>query len=116
MANKLETALAATGYPWAHHGWSRAPDGSYGVWGEDWSRDLDANGQHAERGTRCYAALFTRDDSQAPRRAVEQALDGLRCPWRLNSVQYEADTGYIHLEWVLWLFGELETPDEPEAS
>lgn len=107
MANKLETALAATGYRFAHHGWSTAPEGDYGVWGEDYALDFIANGEHAERGTRCYVALYTRDDSETPRNTIESALRSLRCPWQLNSVQYERDSGYIHFEWLVGLRGAM---------
>ena len=107
MANKLETALAATGYSWAHHGWSRAPAGTYGEWGEYWGDDFVANGQHVERGTRCYASLYTRDDSQTPRQTVEAVLNTLPWSWKLNSVQYEPDTGLIHYEWLVWVRGEM---------
>ncbi len=107
MAGRLETALAATGYPFAHYGWSHAPDGDYGVFGEDWSRDLIADGQHVERGTRCFVTLYTRDDSGVPRKAVEKALNGLRCPWRLNAVMFEDSTGYIHFEWLVSMLGEI---------
>lgn len=107
MAGRLETALAATGYEFRHYGWSHAPAGDFGVWGEDYARDLVADGVHAERGTRCFVALYTRDDSAAPRAAVEAALNGLRAPWKLNAVIYEADTGYIHFEWLVSMLGGL---------
>lgn len=116
MANKLETALQATGYRWAYQGWSRAPDGDYGVWGEDYGRDFVANGIHSERGTRCYVMLFTRDATQTPRKTVEAALNGLRCSWKLNSVQYERDTGYVHYEWLLGIFGDMEVTEACQES
>ena len=31
----LEQALAATGYEFAHFGWSRAPGTEYGTWAEE---------------------------------------------------------------------------------
>ena len=107
MANRLETALQATGFRWAYQGWSRAPDGDYGVWGEYWGDDFVANGRHVEHGTRYYASLFTRDASGEPRRTIEKELNKLGCGWKLNSVQYERDTGYVHFEWLLWVRGEL---------
>ena len=106
MAGKLETALRATGFAFAHFAWSHAPDGDFGVWREERGNDLLANDRHVERGTVYSVDLFTRDDSPRPRRAIEAALNGLRCAWRLNSVQYENDTGYVHFEWYVGLYGE----------
>lgn len=107
MRTKLETALNATGYSFAHYGWSRAPDGDYGVWAEDGAADLEGNGQHIETGTTVYVHLFTRDATGAPRTAVETQLNALREPWRLNTVQFESDSGYIHFEWEVGLHGQV---------
>jgi len=107
VLEKLKAALEATGYAWAHHGWSKAPCGDYGVYAEDYSDDLEANNRHVESGTYVYVHLFTRDDSGAPKRSVEAALNGLAMPWSLNTVQYENDTGYIHFEWEVGLYGDL---------
>ena len=30
---------------------------------------------------------------------IQAALNSLRIPWRLNSVQYEDETNLIHYEW-----------------
>lgn len=107
MLDKLKEALEGTGYAWAHFGWSKAPAGDYGVYAEDSGEDLLADDDHAEKGTRCYVHLFTRDDSTAPQKAVEAALRELRTPWFLNTVQFEPDTGYIHYEWEVGLYGVL---------
>ena len=53
----------------------------------------------------CWVNYFTRDDTGAPRTTIETALNGLQVPWYLNSVQYENDTGYIHYEWSVSLYG-----------
>lgn len=107
MLEQLKQALEATGFPFAHFGWSKAPAGDYGVYAEDSGNDFLADDDHAEKGTLCYVHLFTRDDSGVPQKAVETALRGLRMPWDLNTVQYENDTGYIHYEWEVGLYGDL---------
>lgn len=99
--DELKEALEATGLPVAHFGWSKAPQGDYIVWGEDGANDLRANGRQAERVTELTVDLFTRDDSQTQRRAVEAALDSCGCAWYLNSAQLEDQSGYIHWEWVV---------------
>lgn len=99
--NDLDTALNATGYSFAHHAWSHAPAGDYGVYAEDEGDDFLADGGHAEKATQGTVDLFTRNDTATPRETIEAALDGLNVPWYLNTIQYEDDTGYIHYEWVV---------------
>ena len=115
MRNKLKTALEATGYSWAHYGWSHAPDGDYGTWGEERARDLEADDVHAETATICFVSYFTRDDSGEPRRAIERALNALRIPWKLSGIDYEEDTGYIHYSWYCTVLGE-EADDDADGQ
>ena len=102
--NDLGDALKAV-YPFRHFAWSSAPRGDYGVYAEEAGRDFVANLQHCERGTEGTIDFYTRDDSGTPKRRIEAVLNGLKIPWRLNSVQYEPDTGYIHLEWTWGIYG-----------
>ena len=102
---RLHNALNATGYPFEHYGWSKAPDGDYGVYAEDSGEDFVANDVHLERGTVGTVDLFTRDDTSAPRDAVEAVLNAAGASWYLNTIQFEEDTGYIHYEWVVGLYG-----------
>lgn len=104
MLDQLEMALTSTGLPFAHFGWSKAPEGDYGVFSEDGSNDLSAGNSHAETATEGTVDYFTRDDSGAPQRAIEGALESVwSLAWYLNSVQFEENTGYIHYEWVFQL-------------
>jgi hypothetical protein len=48
MLERLEEALKETGYPFAHHAWDSAPDGDYGVYGEDNATSLWADGKMVE--------------------------------------------------------------------
>ena len=102
---RLHKALNDTGYPFEHYGWSKAPDGDYGVYAEDSGEDFVANDVHLERGTAGTVDLFTRDDTSAPRDAVEAVLNAAGASWYLNTIQFEEDTGYIHYEWVVGLYG-----------
>lgn len=101
----LATALAGTGYQFAHHAWSKAPSGDYGTYAEDSGNDFMCDCEHGERGTECWVNYFTRDDTSAPRTTIEAALNSLQVPWYLNTVQYENDTGYIHYEWSVSIYG-----------
>lgn len=92
-------------YPFAMYGWSHAPSGDYGVLSWSGGADFEANGIHAERGTEGTVDLFTRDASSTPRDSIEEILNA-ECPaWSLNTIQFETDTGYIHYEWVVGLYG-----------
>lgn len=101
MLSDLEQALASTGYSFAHYGWSHAPAGDYGVFGEDEADDFLADGHHTEKAVQCAVDYFTRDDSGTPRATIEAVLEALNMPWYLNTIQYEDDTGYIHYEWIV---------------
>lgn len=127
--DELIKALESTGYPFAHFGWSRAPEGDYGVYAEDGANDLIAGSRHAERVVEGTVDYFTRGvdarvvyafngsayaatdgvyswaDSLPAKTAIENALNAARCAWYLNSIQYEPDTGYVHLEWVFQTVG-----------
>lgn len=103
----LKTALTATGYKFAHHAWSTAPSGDYGVYGEEGASDFIANGEHAEKAITGFIDYFTRDNSGTPKKTIETELQKLNIPWRVNSISYENDTGYIHIEWVWGYYGDL---------
>lgn len=103
----LKTALDETGLRFAHFAWSKAPSGDYGVYAEEGASDFVADGVHLEKGTTGYIDYFTRDDSGTPKRTIETALQGLNIPWRVNSISYENDTGYIHYEWVWGIYGDI---------
>lgn len=105
MLDELRAALEGCGIPFAHHGWSKAPEGTYGVWAEDGAEDLIANGHHAERGTTVIVDVYTRDDSQEPRRTVEEALESLPVGWRLDGCMFERMTGRIHWQWRVAVYG-----------
>lgn len=100
MLDALKTALDATGLPFAHFGWSKAPSGDYGVYAEDGANDLLADNAHAESVAEGTVDYFTRDDKLTAQPAIEAALTAAGCAWYLSSIQMEDDTGYIHLEWI----------------
>lgn len=128
--DELISALEATGYPFAHFGWSRAPEDDYGVYAEDGANDLIAGDSHVEKAVEGTVDFFTREidadviyagggevyetvtgtlygwfDRLPAKTAIEYALNEARCAWYLNSVQFEPDTGYVHLEWVFQTAG-----------
>jgi hypothetical protein len=102
--DRLEAALAGTGLLFARYAWDKAPNGDYGVISISHGDDFIADGHHAERGTHFFVDYFTRDTSDAPRNAIETALDGVSA-FSLRSVQHEDETNYIHYEWVVNIVG-----------
>ena len=101
MPDKLKAALNATGLLFAEYAWSEAPRGDYGVYGMGGENDLHANDMHAERATEYTVDYFTRRPPAEVVPTIEAALESMEgCAWYLNSVQYENDSGYLHLEWV----------------
>ena len=98
-------ALEAQGIPFAEGGWrfdDSEPPVVYGVYAADGTRDLMAGGKHAERVWEGTVDLFVRYAKGLPEMAmIENTLDALGAAWRLNSVQYENDTGFTHYEWVV---------------
>lgn len=81
------------------HGYRLSSD-RYFVWQEDGADDLTANNQHIEKAITGITDLFTRKEFDPWKDQFEVALDAARIAWELNSIQFEADTGYWHYEWV----------------
>ena len=72
----------------------------YFVWQEDGSADLVADNVHAEKAVTGTTDLFTKQEFDPWRGLFEASMDGAPgIVWRLNSVQYEQDTGFWHYEW-----------------
>ena len=73
----------------------------YFVWTEEGADDLVVNNRHGEKAVTGRTDLFTKLEFDPWKSAFESSLDSFGIPWRLNSVQYEEDTGFFHYEW-LW--------------
>lgn len=103
MFDTLKSALASTEFKFAHFAWrrgSRELSQDHGVWGEDNELSLYADNAHAEMVMQGTIDYYTRSDSDTPRQTIEAALTAYNIPWRLESIQFEDDTGFIHYEWV----------------
>ena len=100
MLEQLKAALDSTRLPFAFAAWSKAPSGDYGVYTPDGANDLEADDTHAEQAITGTVDYFTRSDGGVAMQLIEGALDSVPgLAWQLNSVQYERDSGYLHLEW-----------------
>ena len=50
---------------------------------------------------------FTKTEYDSNVKLIQEKLNYIDVAWRLNSIQHEEDTGYIHYEWVFEFVGEL---------
>lgn len=72
----------------------------YFVWQEDGANDFIADNVHAEKAVTGTTDLFTKREFDPWKERFEESLDSvLGITWRLNSIQYEQDTGFWHYEW-----------------
>ena len=90
-----------------YHYWRSAPKGvkAYIVWAEDEEADsLNGNNRKLEQGIHGTIDYFTKTEFDE---VVDNINDGLNdlenVSWRINSVQFEDDTLFIHHEWEFWV-------------
>lgn len=99
MLERLQAALAELG-PAYHYFAKPNAEPPYLVWAEDGSEDLESDNVHSESGYSGTIDLYTKTEGDPLTAAIHDALNTLECAWYLESVQYEAETGLIHYEWV----------------
>lgn len=90
----------------AYHYWRSAPKGvtQYIVWAEDEeSESLNADNKKQKQGIHGTIDYFTKAEFDENVDRIQSGLNDLEnVSWRLNSVQYEDDTAFIHHEWEFW--------------
>ena len=93
--------LLLTIMPNVFHYFASGQTGNYIVWAEDSEGDSihadDGKTEQVIQGTIDY---FTKTENDPAATQIQDKLTEKEISWRLNSVQYEQDTGYIHYEWV----------------
>lgn len=94
------------GISFAHFSWDPAPTVDYGTYAEEDESVFRTDNRHSEKTNIVYVNLFTRDASGVTRDTVEGYFRTLQdssvtFAWYLNTVQYEEETKFIHLEWVV---------------
>jgi hypothetical protein len=70
-----------------------------------WAEDGEANAGYADnhktnqvtQGTIDY---FTKTEFDTNFELIQEKLNSADLAWKLNSIQYEEETGYIHYEWI----------------
>ena len=74
--------------------------GNYIVWAEDGqAASVCADGEMVEQAIQGTIDYYTKTEYDPNVAKIQKAITGI-CPWRLNSIQREETTGYIHYEWV----------------
>lgn len=77
----------------------------YIVWAEDGEADsLWADGRMQEQTITGTVDYFTKMEYDPNVVKIQAALNDAEISFRLNSIQYEEDTKYLHYEWV-WSLG-----------
>lgn len=100
LRNVRDALLTVSGrvYHFKAHPKTHAP---YFVWAEDGSgRSLHADGALEEQVIQGTVDYFTKRENDPAVAAAQAALTTADILWRLNSIQYEDNTGLIHYEWV----------------
>lgn len=72
----------------------------YIVWAEDGGGGGHADNHSTTRVLTGTIDYFTKAENDPNVEAIEVALDNVKIAHRLNSIQYEDETSYIHYEWV----------------
>lgn len=95
----IGAALQTVGVPVSHYAAHKQPD-AYIVWAEDGQASaVWADGKMQEQAIAGTVDYFTKTEYDGNVALIQAALNGIDVSWRLESVQYEEITGYIHHEW-----------------
>lgn len=96
--------LTVTDNVYHYYAWEQ-PD-KYIVWAEDSEgNSLHADNKKQVQGIQGTIDYFTKDESDSNVDKIQKAMNDSEISWRLNSIQYEERTDYIHYEWVFEVEG-----------
>ena len=96
----VPAALLTVGVPVSHYTATKKPN-KYIVWAEDGQVDsVWAEGRMQEQVIQGTIDYFTKTENDPNVIAIQDALNSAEISFRLNSVQYEDETKYIHFEWL----------------
>ncbi|NLD81171.1 MAG: hypothetical protein GX642_08405 [Smithella sp.] len=96
----IPAALLTVGVPVSHYTASKQPD-KYIVWAEDGQADsLWSDGRMQEQVVQGTIDYFTKTENDPKVAVIPNALIDADISFRLNSVQFEDETKYIHYEWI----------------
>lgn len=93
---KILTELTDKLYLYTAPGKVKPPYVIYGVDGEEQLKADNRISLHIDQG---YIDLYTTDAKDKLIKAIPEALDINEISFKLNSVQFEEETGLLHYEW-----------------
>jgi hypothetical protein len=100
MLDVIPAALQTVGVPISRYTANKQSN-KYIVWAEDGQADsLWADSRMQEQAIQGTIDYFTKTENDPNTNAIEVALNDAEISFRLNSVQYEDETKYIHYEWI----------------
>lgn len=80
---------------------AKSKHNQYIVWAEDGQSDaVHADDKMQEQVIEGTVDLFTKTEYDPLFNQIQETMNSADMTWRLNSVQHEDDTKYIHYEWV----------------
>lgn len=83
-----------------HYHATKKPD-KYIVWAEDGPGNSEHADDHmTEQAIQGTIDYFTKTEFDPNFDLIQQKLNSADITWKLNSIQHEEKTGYIHYEWV----------------
>jgi hypothetical protein len=99
LTDLRDLLLAVT--PNTFHFKAYAKPDEYIVWAEDGEADsLNADDQKEEQVLQGTIDYFTKMEYDPNFEIIQAKLNSTDLTWRLNSIQHEEETGYIHYEWI----------------
>lgn len=96
----IPRALETTGIPYSHY-YALNQGDAYIVWAEDsQAGEVWANNHMQEQIIEGTIDYFTKLENDINAGNIQTALDYAGISYRLNAIQFERETNYIHYEWV----------------
>lgn len=97
---KLRDMLLTIGVPVSHYE-AQNEKGNYIVWAEEGQgTSFNADDSMEAQTLQGTIDYFTKIEFDPVVILIQEKLNAADIAWRLNSVQHERDTGYIHYEWI----------------
>lgn len=82
-----------------YEAWAK-PD-KYIVWAEDGEAgSLDADDEKTDQVLQGTIDYFTKTEYDPNFKLIQAKLNAIDISWKLNSIQHENETDYIHYEWI----------------
>lgn len=100
IAGLVDALNLLTDIPFTEWAWSEAPADGYGVVTADGQSELKADADPAaEKMLTGYVDVFIKATDPDPTEDVEDAMRAIGVWFRMESIQFEPETGFIHIEW-----------------